>query len=249
MKKSQLLTIVPRLGRQFKLSYEFKITKYGSSSYSYYAAMHMSTGSNSGSYGSRMPYVVYYETQVRVYAAISGNENSYKSFPRSLKNEWTTIEVSQTKKDGVYMYTVTIDGEEVHAEENKGAAVFSNMAVFASDPWNTVQPGVVRNISIQTSDTTISKAISNHQLPQRSVPRATATCRGAFQSPVSTTPAFPPVLRAARRGATRPPAAMASNGALAMLDVISTRTANPHLQVLAVTTSSVAQQVIPIVSR
>ena len=170
VKRSQLLTILPRLGRQFKLSYEFKITEYGYTSYYYYAAVHMSTGSNTGSYGSRMPYVAYYGTKVKVYAAISGEENSVKSFPRSLKNEWTTIEISQQKKDGVYMYTVSIDGEEVHAEANKGPAVFSNMKVYASDPWNSVQQGVIRNIAIQTSDTTISKTISNHQLSPEKCP-------------------------------------------------------------------------------
>ena len=105
-----------------------------------------------------MPYIVYYYYKMRVYSDLSGKKGVYEDFPRSNINEWTTIEISQQKKGGLYMYTVTIDGEEVHEVENKGPAVFPNTMFYAFDPWNTaLQPGVIRNISIVTSDTSIGE--------------------------------------------------------------------------------------------
>ena len=188
VKRGQLLTIIPRLGRQFKLSYEFKITKYGTYSYYYYAALHMTNRGNSGYYGSRMPYIAYYGSNMRVYADLNGKKGVYEIFPRSNTNEWTTIEVSQHKKEGLYMYTVTIDGEKVHEEGNKGPAVFPNTMFYASDPWNSLQSGVIRNLSIETSDTTIGEAGQLIALPQRNVRKGTATCRVAGQAMASTIP-------------------------------------------------------------
>ena len=64
--------------------------------------------------------------------------------------EWTSIHISQTLEEGKYIYRITIGGEEVHAVENSEPEEFSDVKVYASDPWHNAQPGSIRNLVIKS---------------------------------------------------------------------------------------------------
>ena len=66
--------------------------------------------------------------------------------------EWIKIRVSQELLDNKLKYRVIIDGVEKINEENKNAAVFQNVKVFAANPWQKAQPGFVKNLSIKIKE-------------------------------------------------------------------------------------------------
>ena len=53
-------------------------------------------------------------------------------------------------ENGEYVYTVTIDGVVEHSVKNSDPEEFSDVSVYASDPWNLHQPSHIRALTIQT---------------------------------------------------------------------------------------------------
>ena len=63
---------------------------------------------------------------------------------------WCTVEVVKQVKDGEYVYTVHIDGAEIGSTKNPNPAEFSDVFIYASDPWYLAQPSRVRAVTIET---------------------------------------------------------------------------------------------------
>ena len=53
-------------------------------------------------------------------------------------------------KDGEYVYTVHVDGAEIGSTKNPNPAEFSDVLIYASDPWYLAQPARVRAVTIET---------------------------------------------------------------------------------------------------
>ena len=66
-------------------------------------------------------------------------------------NQWTTIMVDQIQKnDGKHLFSVSIAGNEVFSVEDTKPEKLVNVKVFASDPRLPAQPGLIRNLVIET---------------------------------------------------------------------------------------------------
>ena len=62
--------------------------------------------------------------------------------------QWTTIAASQAFFNGIYTFSVSINGT-VECTTTKGAATdLYNVKVYTSDPFNYAQPGSIRNLFI-----------------------------------------------------------------------------------------------------
>ena len=57
--------------------------------------------------------------------------------------------VAQIQKDGKHLFSVSIGGKEVLTEMWKPEKL-TNVKVFASDPNFSAQPGLIRNLVIET---------------------------------------------------------------------------------------------------
>ena len=65
-------------------------------------------------------------------------------------NIWTTIKVSQELNNlGRYIIKLNVGGRDVFLLENEIPRNFSNVKVYASDPWHAPQPGFIRDIVIE----------------------------------------------------------------------------------------------------
>ena len=99
----------------------FELNRQSSTYKSYASVLHLSIGGKSGSVGDRTP-SIWFHPRVGVYivTTLNGEANVGKKF-RSHKptiGEWTSFEISQTKKSSTYTFSVTIAGKEVLSEEN-----------------------------------------------------------------------------------------------------------------------------------
>ena len=150
LEKSELLTTLPILSKQWKMSFE--LNRQSSTYKSYASVLHLSIGGKSGSVGDRTP-SIWFHPRVGVYivTTLNGEANVGKKF-RSHKptiGEWTSFEISQTKKSSTFTFSVTIAGKEVWSEENGKPQEFGAVKVYGSSPWYEAQAGSIRGLLIE----------------------------------------------------------------------------------------------------
>ena len=113
--------------------------------------LHVSAGGNQDKYGDRNP-AIFYEKDagwVQVQSAVNGNMFSGVNRPLILNKEYT-VEIHQRYlNQGVYRYTVILDGEIIKSDNNGQAFQYHNVKVWTSGKWN--EPacnGVIRDLKI-----------------------------------------------------------------------------------------------------
>ena len=93
------LVLLGYLGKEYKISLEFFITKFGADAYQ--SVIHFTLGGNMGKYGDRTPAVwIKNNKAVHIASAISGNPNAYFDICCVAEQKWTKVEISQTLVDG-----------------------------------------------------------------------------------------------------------------------------------------------------
>ena len=111
--------------------------------------IHFSIGEDLGSYGDRAPAVWFYKNgSMQICSAINGNANLCVNTEQIAAKKWSKIEIMQVIVDGVYTYSVNINGKMSYKTSNNDARNFLNVKVYFGDPWYTAQPGFIRNLVI-----------------------------------------------------------------------------------------------------
>lgn len=150
MKKSTLLTTLPTLSKQWKVSFEFNPKSYNQRGYA--QVLQMTVGGKSGNVGDRTPSLWLHKTRgVYIVTTLNGRANVGKFFSNMKPpvGEWTRIEISQAKQDSSYTFSLTIGGEEVWSVANSKPEEFSDVKVYASSPWYAAQAGAIRGLLIE----------------------------------------------------------------------------------------------------
>ena len=146
--KDSLLTTLPKLTKQWKVSFEvnpsdFKYTGYAS-------LLHMTIGGNRGQVGDRSPAIWLHKTRgVLVSSAIDGKVAYSKTVkPLPAAGEWTKIEVSQVLVGAKHVYSITIGDKKVFSKTNSKPVELTDVKVYSGNPWSTSQSGFLQNLMI-----------------------------------------------------------------------------------------------------
>ncbi|XP_065640122.1 uncharacterized protein LOC100209097 isoform X1 [Hydra vulgaris] len=142
--KGKLIAEIPKLDKEYLISLDIIPNKFVAG---WHSVIHFTTGSDS----DRVPGIWFHKDSnggLHIAAAINGNTNRYFNTKPIGINVWSNIEISQTLKDAVYVYTIKINGEMIFSEINNQAQYFDNVKVYASDPWYEVQDGSIKNLYI-----------------------------------------------------------------------------------------------------
>ena len=122
----------------------------------YQNVLHLTKGGDSQENGDRTPAVwIHPERGVFFSSAVNG-KSDYGFFCRQHLPKagiWTRYEVSQVmEEEEEYIYAISVNGEEVHRTVNERPEVFTNVGVFASNPWdaNPPSPASLRNLKIES---------------------------------------------------------------------------------------------------
>ena len=118
-----------------------------------YSVFRMSIGKDWTDYGDRIAYIHPVNTSYFwLSSPIDGNNNWAGSglIASPPIGEWCSIEVVHKVEKGEYVYNVTVDGVVKISAKNSDPAEFSNVLVYASDPWKPSQPSHIRALTIQT---------------------------------------------------------------------------------------------------
>ena len=147
----------------------FELNRQSSTYKSYASVLHLSIGGKSGSVGDRTP-SIWFHPRVGVYivTTLNGEANVGKKF-RTHKptiGEWTSFQISQTKKSSTYTFSVTIAGKEVWSEENGKPQEFGAVRVYGSSPWYEAQAGSIRGLLIENKQLGKIKQCKKNILPK-----------------------------------------------------------------------------------
>ena len=153
LSKDQLLTTLPKMTKEWKVSFQVKPTDYSFSGYA--NVIHLTIGGKglggNAKVGDRTPIVWIHKTHGVVISSALNGKASYSKKVASLPpvGEWTTIEVSQSLVGTKYFYSISIDNRNVLKVENKRPVELTNVKVFAGSPWYTARKGFLRNLEVQ----------------------------------------------------------------------------------------------------
>ena len=156
IKRDNLLTTLPVLKKEWRVSFEFKATEEIKDGFS--QILHMTIGGMgaglNAKYGDRTPAVWTHSTKgLLVVSAVGGKVGYSKYFkPLPTLGEWVKIKVGQELVGQQMIYSISIRGKEVHFVKNTKPAVFKNVGVFAGNRWHNPLSGVIRNLLIENKN-------------------------------------------------------------------------------------------------
>ena len=148
--KGTLLTTLPTLGKEWRVTHDFKPTEYLTT---WTNSIQLTIGGFNGQYGDRIAFIHPSSPKLGkmvIVSAVNGEKSYSKSTAQPTVGAWTTITISQTLEGGKYMFRITIGGQEVHAVENTQPQEFKGVKVYASNPQSETQPGSIRNLMVES---------------------------------------------------------------------------------------------------
>ena len=149
--KDNLLTTLPSLGKEWRVTHEFRPTDYSTKGWT--NSLHLTTGGNTG-HGKRIPAIFFKAAKgmcVTFQKDDSSNTKQYiKGDDLPAINKWTRIKISQELLDQKYMLTITIGCKKVFTVQNYKPNEYSEVKVLASDSFYAAHPGSIRNLIIET---------------------------------------------------------------------------------------------------
>jgi len=159
LREDQLLQVVPYIGREFVISFELKINSIDTTDIKKgFSILHLTTSGNgnannvqkTGVHGFRIPAIWILNKKLHICSSISGVANRCFNFDIPALRKWFLIQIRQRVDHGKFMFDVIIDGQSKLIVVNTMPAMFTDVKVFAADPWYEPANGVIRNLVIRT---------------------------------------------------------------------------------------------------
>ena len=154
--KDNLLATIPKLGKEWKITFDFKpIEKHKRNPFQ--GLLHLTIGHDNNYFGDRTPalWMVEGTTQFHITSAINGHRNTRpgpKTELSALLHTWSEMVISQLIEGGNYIFRFTIGGETAWEINNNTPTEFSDVQVWAADPWNgEAANGFMRGLIIRTN--------------------------------------------------------------------------------------------------
>ena len=146
--KNALLTTLPKLTTEWRLSFEVNPTDFKYNGYA--SLLHLTIGGNRGRVGDRSPAIWLHKSRgVLVSSAIDGAMAFSKTVkPLPAAGEWTRIEVSQVLVGAKHVFSITIGDKKVFSKTNSKPVELTDVKVYSGNPWSTSQSGFLQNLKI-----------------------------------------------------------------------------------------------------
>ena len=154
IRRNHLLTTIPILKKEWRISFEFKGTNFKGLS----QVFHMTAGgkgAGSGAkYGDRTPAIWTHASKGLLISSAVGGQFSYSKFfkPLPTPNEWVRIEVGQELIGSDVIYSISIDKKKVFSIRNSKPSEFKNVKVFSASNWYSPLSGSFRNLVIENKN-------------------------------------------------------------------------------------------------
>ena len=151
IQRNQLLTTIPILKKEWKLSFEFKANSFKGLT----QIFHMTSGgkgAGSGAkYGDRTPAIWAHSSKGLLISSAVGGKFSYSKFfkPLPAPGEWVKVEVGQEIVGSDVIYSIYIGDKKVFSVRNSRPSEFRNVKAFSASTWYSPLSGLIRNLIIE----------------------------------------------------------------------------------------------------
>ena len=149
--KGKLLTTIPKWSKEWRVSFDIKPLKKVAAGYS--NILHITTGRDCCSYGSRIPAIWFSPNSFNLHISnsINGKGNYWSTLKPLTVNRFTTVVVEQVKINGKYIFMIKFNGVPVKSIINNRPAAFSNVKVYSADPWYRPANAIVKNLHVNAN--------------------------------------------------------------------------------------------------
>ena len=86
---------------------------------------------------------------LRISAAVDQNCDHYFDTSRLTMGIWHLIVLQQILINSKYIYSIQLNGQEVHTKENNNPLTFENVKLYIGDPWYESQDGEVKDLQLE----------------------------------------------------------------------------------------------------
>jgi len=148
--RNKVYQIFSRVEMTFDVSFDLYINSYGGGEW--LSVFHMTTGSNHGTSGSRIPavWVNGPGKYLCLVSEVNGNTNYWKHYDVKLKT-WYHVQIKQVQNPAKGMiHTILVNNKVISSLVNKKPRNYKNVKVFVADPWYPALDGHIKNIQIIT---------------------------------------------------------------------------------------------------
>ena len=152
--RGALLTILPTLEKEWKVSFDFKASSFGSGLKQIF---HMTAGGkgigSKAKYGDRTP-AIWTHSSKKAFLVTSAVNGKY-SYANWLKNKlpstkkWINIMITQQIEASKMTYSITIGGKKLITTTNTQPSRFENVKVYISSGWYSPVSGSIKNLLIE----------------------------------------------------------------------------------------------------
>ena len=151
--KDSLLTTLPKMTKEWRVSFEVNPTDYSFNGYA--SVLHLTAGGkgvgSGAKEGDRNPAIWIHRSRGILVSTAMNGKVAYSKIIRKIPpvGEWTSIEVSQELFGSEYIYSITIADKNVFEMINTKPLEVDNVKVYAGSPWNTARKGFIRDLEIE----------------------------------------------------------------------------------------------------
>ncbi|XP_065671599.1 uncharacterized protein LOC136089498 [Hydra vulgaris] len=138
-----------------------------SNSYYWDNVIHVSLGNDMTSYGDRNPAVWFRNDGsgiMRIHSSANGTLYGYIDTPPVLPDIWSTIQICQDIHDGIFFFSVYINGKFFQSFANTKPEAFKNVRLYASDPWYNAKDGLIKDLKVITGNENMIAVLKEHAL-------------------------------------------------------------------------------------
>ena len=149
--KNTLLTTLPLLKKEWKVSFDFKANNLRGLGQIFHMTAGGAGAGAGAAHGDRTPAIWAHPTRGLLVTSAVNGKYSYAKWIKPLPpaGQWTTVEVKQEVEGTKTIYSITIGGKKVISVTNSKPRTFQNVKVFASSEWYTPLDGFMKNLLIQ----------------------------------------------------------------------------------------------------
>jgi len=154
VRKSNQIAVIPKWHKNWRVSFQVKPSN--GIFYQYTNIIHFSVGGDYSVYGDRVPSVFFIGGTHRLHisSAINGRSNYYWRTSQSIqKGVFTHVLIRQRKnKQGQYVYSISLNGKQVFSIINTDPREFTNVKVWASNPWYASSGAVLKGLEYESGE-------------------------------------------------------------------------------------------------
>ncbi|XP_065684315.1 uncharacterized protein LOC105844212 isoform X1 [Hydra vulgaris] len=134
------------LKKVYTVSFNLKPLSYSNGSKS---VLHLTLGGNSKTLGDRSPGIWFLEDGSGRLAIYSAIDNNYFVITNPLPlGQWSNIVICQYLQGDIYLFTIDLNKDSILKVQNFNARDFENIKVYASNPWDDAQDGLISDLLI-----------------------------------------------------------------------------------------------------